>query len=541
MNLYQPTITGSLSVSGSVNISGSITIEGGGTISGTASIATTALTASSADNFLVRNTLTAQTLVVQTITSSVDFVTGSTRFGSISANTHVFTGSVSITGSFVGIGSPSFYNAKLNIQKSSTESQPNEQIRMQSTGGTVPSTWRFDVGANSGSFAITDNSVGERLTITSAGDVVINDTVANTYAKLQVTGLSSSNITLGLANPAAAAAGVGSSIWFYGTTGYNTQGLINAAWDGASNSYAYMAFHTRGPSTTERMRITSSGSVGIGTTTPSFQLDVFPGVASTTIRAGSYAIMQNVTTNQAMFGLNVAYATSIGTGWRYINTDYATAIRMYSGDIIFHLASSGTAGTQPANWDTTDAKMTIKNGGNVLIGSTSDQGNWKAQVTGNFLVRGSSTGAVNAIYVDNSSGYELFSVRNDGFFRTGTQASAPYNFTTAGAANCLIDTDGALRRSTSSLKYKTDVRDYDKGLTEVLQMRPVYYKGKNDGETQFAGLIAEEIHDLELTEFVQYAEDGTPDALHYQNMIALLTKAIQELKAEFDVYKATHP
>jgi len=101
MNLYQPTITGSLSVSGSVNISGSITIAGGGTISGTASIATTALTASSADNFLTRGTLTAQTLVVQTITSSVDFVTGSTRFGSISANTHVFTGSMAVSGGLV--------------------------------------------------------------------------------------------------------------------------------------------------------------------------------------------------------------------------------------------------------------------------------------------------------------------------------------------------------------------------------------------------------------------------------------------------------
>jgi hypothetical protein len=105
MNLYQPTITGSLSVSGSVNISGSITIAGGGTISGTASIATTALTASSADNLLVRNTLTAQTLVVQTITSSVDFVTGSTRFGSIAANTHQFTGSMSVSGSGTFAGS----------------------------------------------------------------------------------------------------------------------------------------------------------------------------------------------------------------------------------------------------------------------------------------------------------------------------------------------------------------------------------------------------------------------------------------------------
>ena len=48
---------------------------------------------------VVTGSITAQTLVVQTITSSVDFVTGSTRFGSIAANTHVFTGSVLVSGS----------------------------------------------------------------------------------------------------------------------------------------------------------------------------------------------------------------------------------------------------------------------------------------------------------------------------------------------------------------------------------------------------------------------------------------------------------
>jgi hypothetical protein len=83
-------VTGSLTATGTINMSGSIA---------SASFATTAATASSADNFLTRGTLTAQTLVVQTITSSVDFVTGSTRFGSISENTHQFTGSVNITGS----------------------------------------------------------------------------------------------------------------------------------------------------------------------------------------------------------------------------------------------------------------------------------------------------------------------------------------------------------------------------------------------------------------------------------------------------------
>jgi cytoskeletal protein CcmA (bactofilin family) len=63
-----------------------------------------AATASSADNFTVRNTLTAQTIVVQTITSSIDFVTGSSRFGTLLSNTHQFTGSVSMTGSLTVVG-----------------------------------------------------------------------------------------------------------------------------------------------------------------------------------------------------------------------------------------------------------------------------------------------------------------------------------------------------------------------------------------------------------------------------------------------------
>jgi hypothetical protein len=64
-----------------------------------------AATASSADDFLVRGTLTAQKIVVQTITSSIDFVTGSTRFGTTIDNTHQFTGSVSISGSLAINGS----------------------------------------------------------------------------------------------------------------------------------------------------------------------------------------------------------------------------------------------------------------------------------------------------------------------------------------------------------------------------------------------------------------------------------------------------
>lgn len=65
----------------------------------TAVSASYAATASYANNLTVAGTLTAQTIVAQTITSSTEFITGSTRFGSLQSNTHQFTGSVSITGS----------------------------------------------------------------------------------------------------------------------------------------------------------------------------------------------------------------------------------------------------------------------------------------------------------------------------------------------------------------------------------------------------------------------------------------------------------
>ena len=72
--------------------------------------ASQAETASSANTFVVRNditasnalitgTITAQTLVVQTVTSSIVYSSGSNIFGNSTANTQTFTGSVNITGS----------------------------------------------------------------------------------------------------------------------------------------------------------------------------------------------------------------------------------------------------------------------------------------------------------------------------------------------------------------------------------------------------------------------------------------------------------
>jgi hypothetical protein len=109
-----------------------------------------------------------------------------------------------------------------------------------------------------------------------------------------------------------------------------------------------------------------------------------------------------------------------------------------------------------------------------------------------------------------------------------------YNNTTAQGSNMVIALDGHMFRSTSSLKYKTDIKNAEHGLSELMTLRPVTYKGINDGDKIFGGLIAEEVHDAGLTEFVEYAEDGSPDGLSYGHMISICIKAIQEMKIELD-------
>lgn len=97
MKIFSPILKGTTTVAqGTTNLSGSFT----GSLLGTAA------TASYADNFTVGGTLTAQTINVQIITSSIEFNTGSTRNGSIAGNTHEFTGSVFMSGS-LGIGTSS--------------------------------------------------------------------------------------------------------------------------------------------------------------------------------------------------------------------------------------------------------------------------------------------------------------------------------------------------------------------------------------------------------------------------------------------------
>ena len=95
------------------------------TTSGSMLSASYAQTASYSDRFIVGGTLTAQTLVVQTISSSIIYSSGSNTFGNSLANNQIFTGSVSVTGSLTVNGrnyltdSSSFSTRTLNLERTS--------------------------------------------------------------------------------------------------------------------------------------------------------------------------------------------------------------------------------------------------------------------------------------------------------------------------------------------------------------------------------------------------------------------------------------
>lgn len=112
--------------------------------------------------------------------------------------------------------------------------------------------------------------------------------------------------------------------------------------------------------------------------------------------------------------------------------------------------------------------------------------------------------------------------------------------TTASAANVYIDpTSGFFQRSTSSIKYKTEVKDAWYGLPELMKLRPITYEGTGiyDKGIRHGGLIAEEVYAAGLKEFVQL-KNGDPDGLAYGNMVSLLVAAIQEQQRQIDQLKA---
>jgi hypothetical protein len=223
---------------------------------------------------------------------------------------------------------------------------------------------------------------------------------------------------------------------------------------------------------------------------------------------GTDALRYNTTANNN---------TAVGYQAGYSNTTNA------SSSFFGHTAGYSTTGTRntflgqgSGYWVSSGAKNTI------LGPFDGNQGGLDIRTSSNNIVLSDGDGNPRLYITDSNTVY----------------ASGVYAQTSASAANVFVQSNGALVRSTSSLRYKNTVNDATHGLTELMTLRSVTYKGNNDGDTIFGGLIAEEVHDAGLTEFVQYNDSGEPDALAYGNMVSLCIKAIQEQQATITALEA---
>jgi hypothetical protein len=158
-------------MTGSLDVSGSVTAQSfTGSLQGSSSYA---LTASYADDFTVGGTLTAQTIVAQTITSSTEFITGSTRNGSLLTNTHEFTGSVSITGSLEingrdYINESSSFDNRITTNSSSFTNFSGSYVSESSSFASRITTDSASFAAFSGSYVNESSSFASRITTDSS-------------------------------------------------------------------------------------------------------------------------------------------------------------------------------------------------------------------------------------------------------------------------------------------------------------------------------------------------------------------------------------
>jgi len=305
---------------------------------------------------------------------------------------------------------------------------------------------------------------------------------------------------------------------------------------------------------TTAVTINTSQTVGIGTTSlnDSFKLNVS--------NAGSSALFYDTSAVAANIGGSLyfggTYTGSSQTTFGYVKSGKDNATDgQYGGYLSFATRANGSAVAEA---------MRIDSSGNVGIGTTSP--NTKLEISGSSTFIPTTTiTADNAVtgwrvrrtggtypieyymgirenstaldFYDNTSNALRMRIDSSG----NLLVPQAYNNTTGSGANGFIAGNGTFQRSTSSLKYKKNVANATHGLTDLLKLRSVTYEGKAEGDSgkTFGGLIAEEVHDAGLTEFVQYAEDGSPDALAYGNMVALCVKSIQELKAINDTQAET--
>ena len=174
--------------------------------------------------------------------------------------------------------------------------------------------------------------------------------------------------------------------------------------------------------TNARMTITAAGLVGIGTTDPDHKLSVVSSDATTDGSSGVFMDIQNSYSS---------YGVISGIRFRNGTTDetfkggifYQDKLGYGRGDLIFVNNSTNSSGNVTLN----DARMTIKNNGNIGIGTTDPQKLFHVyESEGGLDVKFESDNGNPKIYMDGTTGSSGIFFENSGI----AKANIGYNLAT---------------------------------------------------------------------------------------------------------------
>jgi hypothetical protein len=164
-------------------------------------------------------------------------------------------------------------------------------------------------------------------------------------------------------------------------------------------------------------------------------------------------------------------------------------------------------------------------GGSVGIGTVNPLG--KLQVgsgTSSFIITGIGSVGIGTLTPEKIL-HVNGGIRNTNRNSASTQTALHINTTT-----------GDIAETASSRRFKRNIKDYEKGLETLMQLRAVSFQFLED-DLPNCGLIAEEVSKIGLSEFVRYDKNGDPYSIPYENLSALYINAIKELKLENDLLK----
>jgi hypothetical protein len=196
------------------------------------------------------------------------------------------------------------------------------------------------------------------------------------------------------------------------------------------------------------------------------------------------------------------------------------------------------------------------NAATVTNGVYNDGGTYSINITGSAQVGGRLTNSVNVDplggnYIGWSNTFNGFTVQG-GFRVTSSNFYATGLGSTTSAANVRQLADGRLAYSTSLRELKEDIQDLNNALDIVNSLRPRTFKAKpqaTDTEVEqyirenvpTFGFIVDEVQAdaPELLDFIKDNVSGVKPIMWKTNdLIAILTKAVQELSARLEALEA---